>query len=350
MAPSPDTGGDPPPAGGRAPGEIRSYHGQPVIKEPVWTWEIPCYFFTGGLAGASGGLAFMVELRGNDVLARRAWATALAGLGVSPALLISDLGRPDRFLNMMRMFKITSPMSVGSWILAGSGAATAIAATNSLLGWFPRLGRAAKPSAALLGLPLSTYTAALVANTAVPVWHESHRLLPFVFGSGAGLSAGAAAVIVTTPANAAPARRLALGAAALELGLQAVMERRLGELGRPYRRGAPARFSRISRSSIAAGAALLYRRGGSSRTAAMTAGTLLCIGALTARFSVFKAGFVSASDPAYVVGPQRAAIRSGARRGAARRGSKVAEGDPALGSPATVVVPPTDRATPANDR
>ncbi|MFL5861345.1 MAG: hypothetical protein ACJ780_11260 [Solirubrobacteraceae bacterium] len=70
--------------------ETQSYHGQPVIKEPTWTWEIPCYFFTGGLGGASAGLAYLSELRGEDALARRAWATALAGLGVSPLLLISD--------------------------------------------------------------------------------------------------------------------------------------------------------------------------------------------------------------------------------------------------------------------
>src|SRR6185437_4478087 len=190
--------------------EPRSYHGQPVIKEPIWTWEIPCYFFTGGLGGASAGLAYLSEVRGNDVLARRAWITALAGVGVSPVLLISDLGRPARFFNMLRMFKVTSPMSVGSWILSVSGAATTVAAANALTGWFPRTSRIARPAAALFGLPLSTYTAALVANTAVPVWHEARRILPFVFGSGAALSAGAATVIITPPEHAAAARRLAL--------------------------------------------------------------------------------------------------------------------------------------------
>src|SRR5437588_8765414 len=126
-----------------------SYHGQPVIKEPIWTWEIPCYFFTGGLAGASAGLAMLSELRGNEVLARRAWASALAGMAVSPALLTMDLGKPARFINMLRMFKVTSPMSVGSWILTLSGGATALAAANSWLGVFPRLGSLAKPGAAL---------------------------------------------------------------------------------------------------------------------------------------------------------------------------------------------------------
>ena len=103
--------------------EVRSYHGQPVLKQPVWTWEIPLYFFTGGAAGASAGLAYLGELSGNDELARRAWAVALAGLTVSPALLISDLGRPPRFLNMLRMFKVTSPMSVGTWVLSAAARA-----------------------------------------------------------------------------------------------------------------------------------------------------------------------------------------------------------------------------------
>ena len=136
--------------------EVRTYHGQPVLKEPVWTWEIPCYFFTGGLAGASAGLAYLSELRGNQPLSRRAWALATAGIVVSPALLISDLGRPERFLNMLRMFKATSPMSVGSWILSVSGPATALAAVNAHTGLFPRSAKFAKPTAAFLGLPLAS--------------------------------------------------------------------------------------------------------------------------------------------------------------------------------------------------
>src|SRR4051794_35011715 len=168
-----------------------SYYGQPVIKEPTWTWEIPCYFYTGGLGGASAGLAYLSELRGDDELARRAWAAALAGVAVSPALLTSDLGKPLRFINMLRVFKVTSPMSVGSWVLTASGMTTAVAAANAWAGLFPASARVARPAAALLGLPLSTYTGALVANTAVPVWHEARGLLPVVFASGAAASAGA---------------------------------------------------------------------------------------------------------------------------------------------------------------
>lgn len=315
--------------------EIRTYHGQPVLKEPVWTWEIPTYFFTGGLAGASAGLAFLSGLRGNDVLSRRCWATAVGAASVSPVLLTSDLGRPERFINMFRMLKPTSPMSVGSWILLGSGTTTALAAAGPLTGRLQRSSRVARPLAALLGLPLATYTGALVANTAVPVWHEARKLLPGLFGAGAALSAGAVATITTPTAYAAPARRLALAAAALELATKQTMERQLGDLGRSYHQGPSHQFGRASQGAIGMGAALLAARGGSSRAAAAVAGALMAGGALGARWSVFKAGFSSAADPAQVVGPQRGAIERGERIGAARKRSRVTHPAPAAGTPAT---------------
>ncbi len=181
--------------GGRRPGAAgdgapASYHGRPVLKAPVWTWEVPAYFFAGGLAGASAGLAFAAGHAGHDVLARRTWPVALGALSASPALLISDLGRPERFLNMLRLVKPTSPMSVGSWILTAGGAATAAATVLDRTGRLPRFGPAAQGAAALFGLPLTTYTAVLVANTAVPAWHEARRTLPFAFAAGAAASAG----------------------------------------------------------------------------------------------------------------------------------------------------------------
>ncbi len=316
--------------------KLRSYHGQPVIKEPTWTWEIPCYFFTGGLAGASAGLAYLSELRGDEVLSRRAWGVALIGIGVSPALLISDLGRPERFVNMLRMFKITSPMSVGSWVLSVSGATTAVAAAHSWFGLFPRLARMARPTAAVFGLPLSTYTAALVANTAVPVWHESRGTLPFVFGAGAGLSAGAATMIASPVDDAGSARRLAVGGAIAEIATNELMRRRLAEHAEPYQQDVPARFGDITRVCLIAGSAVSLIRGSRSRSAAAVAGTLLLAGALSARWSVFKAGFASAADPRYVVDPQRQRADSKPGGGAARRQAKLAAGDPQLGSPATL--------------
>jgi Polysulphide reductase, NrfD len=295
-------------------GAPRSYYGQPVIKEPVWTPEIPIYFFTGGLAGASAGLAQLAGLRGNDELARRAWTAALAGVTVSPLLLISDLGKPARFLNMLRMFKVTSPMSVGSWILSASGAATTLATARALTGRFARTGRPAGAVAAALGLPLSTYTAALIANTAVPVWHEARATLPFVFASGAAASAGAAAVALAPERDAAPARRLAVGAAAAELVTVELMERRLGKLGEPYRQGAAGKLSKLGKALTVAGAAVVAARAGRSRAAAVAGGAMLAAGGLAERFGIFRAGFQSAADPEYVVGPQRDGIERGAVR------------------------------------
>ena len=298
--------------------EVRSYHGQPVLKQPVWTWEVPAYFYTGGVAGAGAGLAHLSELGGNPVLARRAWAVALVSAGVSPALLSSDLGRPLRALNMFRMVKVTSPMSIGSWILLGTGVSAGISSANAWLGWFPRLARIAKPAAALLGLPLSTYTAALLANTAVPAWHEARVPLPFVFGCGAALSAGALSVIATPTEYSRPARRLALAAAALEGPLMEAMIRRTGEHRAVYRRGVAGRAAGVSRACIAVGAGLLAARGARSRPAAVLSGVLLSVGAIATRLAVFKAGFASAADPRFVIAPQRRAIEQGRRIGASR--------------------------------
>ncbi len=303
--------------------DVRSYHGQPVIKQPVWNWEIPTYFYTGGLAGASAGLALAARIRGEEVLERRAWATALAGITASPPLLVSDLGVPVRFINMLRMFKVTSPMSVGSWILSASGMTTAVAALNAWTGLLAGPARIARPAAAVLGLPLSTYTAALIANTAVPVWHEGRQELPFVFGAGAALSAGAAAVIATPTDRAAPARRLALAGGLLEVAAKKVMRRRLGEHGSPYGDGDAKQWGTVSDACIAVGAALLGTRGRGSRLAACAAGALLSGGALSARWSVFTAGVQSAADPRSVIGPQRERIESGASAGAARSEPRV---------------------------
>ncbi|MGI8622934.1 MAG: NrfD/PsrC family molybdoenzyme membrane anchor subunit, partial [Solirubrobacteraceae bacterium] len=136
-----------------------SYYGRPVLTAPVWTWEIAAYFFTGGLAGASATLAAGAGLTGNATLARRAWPVALAGAAVSPVLLISDLGRPERFLRMLRVFKPTSPMSVGTWVLSAFATATGLATDWQLLGVPPAaVGVPAAAVAALTGPVVSTYT------------------------------------------------------------------------------------------------------------------------------------------------------------------------------------------------
>jgi formate-dependent nitrite reductase membrane component NrfD len=290
-------------------GEAESYYGRPILKEPVWTWEIPTYFFVGGLAGASATLGLGAQLASNERLARSAWSASLAGVLISPALLISDLGRPARFLNMMRMFKLTSPMSVGSWVLAGTGATVTAAAARSVLGRVPRLGALSSAAAGLLlGPALSTYTGVLVADTAVPVWHEGRRFLPIVFAGSAMGAAGAAAAITTPVVNADPARRVAVAGAVLEVAASQAMERHLGELGAPYRTGKAGRFSVAAKALSAAGAALL-NRSGRRRSVAIAGGAALLAGSLCERFAVYHAGFQSARDPRSTVGPQRARLR-----------------------------------------
>jgi hypothetical protein len=292
---------------------------KPIVKEPAWTPEIPFYFYFGGLAGASAGLAWLSELRGNRPLARRAWAGALGGTLVSPALLISDLGVPRRFLNMLRMFKVTSPMSMGSWILSAFGAAVTFASTGAWFGWWGRAGRVARPAAAAFGLPLATYTGALLGDTAIPVWHEARRELPFVFAGGAAASAGAFAVATTPAAFAAPARRMALLGSTLELGAATAMERRLGDLGEPYRSGAAGTLGMAARATTALGAGLIAIRGNRSRGAAVAGGALVTAGAILTRWSVFRAGFQSARRPQDTVGPQRDAVARGERVAASRK-------------------------------
>jgi hypothetical protein len=299
-----------------------SPYGRPVIKQPIWTPEIPMYFYTGGLAGASAGLALLSDLRGEHAAARRAWGLALAGAVASPALLISDLGVPRRFLNMLRMFKVTSPMSVGSWILAAFGTATAPAALHAWTdGGLGGLGRAAQIGSGAFGMPLASYTAALVANTSIPVWHHARYELPFVFAAGAAISAGAAAVMLSPVDEAGAARRLAIGGGVAELVLTQTMEHRLDRagIGEPYHEGAAGKLAKAATGLTAAGVALLAARGHRSRGAATGAGALLTAGALAERWSVFRAGFQSAARPQDTVRPQRARIESGLVRGAARR-------------------------------
>ncbi|TML15051.1 MAG: polysulfide reductase [Actinobacteria bacterium] len=294
--------------------EARSYYGQPILKEPVWKPEIAWYFFTGGLSGAASGLAAAARLSGNDLLARRALLVAAGASAVNPLLLIKDLGRPERFLNMLRVFKVTSPMSVGSWLVAGHGATTGLAATLDVLGLCPRLRTTAGVASGLLGLGMSTYTGALVADTSIPVWHDARRELPFAFGSGAAATAGAAAAIATPARAARPARALALAGAVAEVAALKAMERRLGALvGEPYHQGASGRYAKLAKGLTLAGGALLAV-GGRKRPGAILGGSLLLASGAFERWAIFKAGSASARDPKYTVVPQRARIEARASR------------------------------------
>jgi formate-dependent nitrite reductase membrane component NrfD len=293
-------------AGDLGPGgsDHQSYYGKPVIKEPVWEPVIPAYFFTGGTAGAAASLGLAARLSDNPALAKSATYVNAVAIGVSPALLIIDLGRPKRFLNMLRMFKLTSPMSVGTWIVSFSGLASALATSLEVLGRLPRAKLAAEAAAGALGPFLSTYTAALLADTSVPAWHEARRELPFIFAGSSAASAGAACALITPPRAARPARRLAVAGAALELVAAGVMERRLGFVAEPYTHGRAGVLATAAKTLTAAGALTMgvqgRRRGG-----AVAAGALLLAGSLAERFAIFSAGLASARDPRYTIVPQR---------------------------------------------
>jgi hypothetical protein len=166
-------------------------------------------------------------------------------------------------------------------------------------------GRNARTAAALLGLPLSTYTAALVTNTAVPAWHESRRTLPFAFAGGAAASAGAALTALTPVSAAAPARRLAVAGTAAEILATELTQHQLGDLADAYRSGATHRLGTASTLSLGAGAALISALASRSRWAAVAGGALVTAGSLLARWSVFKAGFQSATDRRHTIVPQR---------------------------------------------
>ena len=289
-----------------------SYYGRPIIKEPVWQAEIPLYLFVGGLAGASDLLALGARLTGNERLRVSALFTGAAGVAVSPILLIKDLGRPLRFLNMLRVFKVTSPMSVGTWILSAEGATTSIGAACQLFGVMPRVRRTTQVLAGLLGPAQATYTGALVAQSAVPAWHEARRELPLFFAASAATSAGGAAAITTPPEAAGPARRLALLGGVAELMTAKLMERRLGGLvGSVYHEGPCGKYSRAAKAATLAGTALMALAG-RRRIGAAAAGSLLLAGSLCERFAVVHAGKQSAANPHHTSIPQK---RRAAERG-----------------------------------
>jgi hypothetical protein len=175
------------------------YYGLPLLKPPTWTWEVPLYFFLGGISGTSACIALAAQIFGAPVnLIRMALWMGLIGASICPALLISDLGRPLRFLNMLRVFKWRSPMSMGSWILVGFSGCVFVAVVGVELVvrgyghpvvvgvlWLGEI------SAALTGLLLASYTGVLLGATAIPVWHEHRRLLPAHFlTSGLGGAVG----------------------------------------------------------------------------------------------------------------------------------------------------------------
>jgi formate-dependent nitrite reductase membrane component NrfD len=283
-----------------------SYYGMPIINPPVWEErEIAGYLFTGGLAGASSLLAAGASLTKRPALARRSRICATASIGLSLAALIKDLGRPARFLHMLRVFKPTSPMNVGTWILVVYTPLNAGATASDLIGRFPRLGKGAGVGAGLLGAGVCSYTAALIADTAVPAWHEGHRELPFVFVGSAASAAAGYALIAAPRSEQGPARRLAILGAVIELTAEQLMERRLGMVAEALHTGTAGRRLKLAKLLSLAGIAGTAGIAPRSRAGGALAGVALVGASALTRFGVFAAGMQSASDPRYTVEPQR---------------------------------------------
>lgn len=297
-----------PPAQVEQAPDFRSYYGKPVLNTPTWkSPDVPVYFFSGGMAGAAAVLAELAAATGRPRLARAARLGAAGGALAGTALLIHDLGRPARFLNMLRMVKFTSPLSVGSWILSAFSALSTAAAASELAGIAPLLGRVAGLSAAAFGGPMTTYTAVLISNTAVPAWHDAHREMPVVFAASALSAAGGLGLLGAPVRENGPAARLGVAGAAVELAASAVLERRLGEIGEKYKSGKAGPWMKAARTLSAAGiaGALAGRR---HRGVAAASGLALLAGSLATRFGVFEAGRASAADPRDTIVPQRARL------------------------------------------
>lgn len=295
-----------------------SYYGRPVVKPAPWSHEIAAYLFLGGLAGGSGLLAAGAQLTGRPVLRRNSRLAALTAVVLSAAALISDLGRPERFYNMLRTIKLTSPMSLGSWILSAFSAGAGIAAAAEIdrltgerlpLGPLRGVLRAVEGpaglQAAVFAAPLAVYTAVLLGDTATPTWHGAHRDLPFVFAGSASLASGGLAMLTTPVAQAGPARRLAVLGVLGDVIATRAMERRMDPIAaEPLHDGRAGAMLRASeRLAVAGGVGTLL--GGRNRVVAALSGAALLAASALTRFGIFEAGLASAKDPRYTIEPQK---------------------------------------------
>lgn len=286
--------------------EPTSYYGRAILKPTPWeARDIAGYLFLGGLAGASSVLGAGAAATGRPALARTAKTGAAMAISLGLAALAHDLGRPGRFINMLRVVKPTSPMSMGSWLLAAYAPAAAVSAASALTGRARPLGATATAGAALLGPAVATYTAVLFADTAVPAWHEAYREMPFLFAGSAAAAAGGLGMVGSPLDQAGPARTLAAVGALVELTAARAIERRLGDLARPFREGRGGARMRAAKVLGVTGLVLGCGLGRRSRAAAVAGGAALLVGSALTRFGVFQAGLDSAADPSYVVGPQR---------------------------------------------
>lgn len=290
-----------------------TYYDQPAIKAPVWIWSVPAYLFVGGAAGGAavlGAVAQLADRPGLDGLVRRSRDLTLAATALSTGFLIHDLGRPARFLNMLRVFRPSSAMSMGSWTLAATGVAAGGAAVLPRLG-LRRLGDLAGLGAGLLGPPLATYTSVLLSDTAVPVWQATRTRTPALFAASGLVSATAALDLLGLDERERTiTRRLGIAAKVAELVAEEATEHAADEVervGRPLHQGASGAMWRLAKGATAASLATSVVpvpprwRGVRRRVAAVLGLT----GAASLRFALFHAGVGSARDPRATFEQQR---------------------------------------------
>ncbi len=285
---------------------FESYYGKPILNKPTWeARDIAGYLFLGGLAGGSSVLAMGAELTGRRRMASVTKVSGLVAILASLVALVHDLGRPERFVRMLRVFKPSSPMSVGSWILTTYGPLAGAAAVTDVTGWFPRIGRAATIGAGFTGPAVASYTAALISDTAVPAWHDGYREMPFVFVGSAATAAGGLAILASPTNEAGPARRALILGAATELAAVEVMNHRMGLSAEPLHQGSAGRLMNAARALSVFGLLVGGVCGRGSRTAAIIGGAAALTGSACTRFGIFHAGVASAENPKYTVIPQR---------------------------------------------
>jgi formate-dependent nitrite reductase membrane component NrfD len=285
--------------------EFRSYYGQPIINKPVWeSPDIPGYLFLGGLAGAGALMGALSQVTGRRRLATAMKVAAALGGQASLVALVHDLGRRARFINMLRVFKVTSPMSVGSWLLAGFVPAATVSAGSALTGTLPTLGGLATFGAAVLGPPVATYTAALISNTAVPAWHEGHKTMPFVFVSSALASAAGFGLATAPIGETGLLRPLGAASGLAEVALSKSMENQMGIVADAYHEGKAGTFMKLG-ETLTVGGALLALISGRGRVRRAMAGAALFAGSACTRFGIFEAGMASSENPEHTVAPQR---------------------------------------------
>lgn len=291
-----------------------TYYDRPAIKEPTWIWTVPAYFYAGGAAGAAAVLGAAAQLADRDGLRRLVdrcrWIT-FGGCVAGTALLIEDLGRKERFLKMLRVFRPTSPMSVGSWVLAAESGLAGVAWLSTIREDDPApLGDAAGLAAGALGMPLAGYTAVLVSNTAVPVWQAVGRTLPFLFVASAVTSAGSLLQLAKLdPREEAVVGRFAMAGKAAELVASFAVERdagRVERVGRPLSDGVSGTLWRAAKLSTAASLGLSLLP--ASRQRRVVGAGLATAGALALRFAILQAGRASARDPRATFDQQHARL------------------------------------------